>query len=249
MAPVKSAFLAATLLISAGGLAMAQLSSTYDPAQLPVIKGKVEQYTLTPRGEVDGFILQDGTEVHVNPSLSTELVFAVHPGDAVTIHGLKARAITMVAGVSVTNDATGTMVTGPLGRPGMWRGAALEDSGKIKAELHEPRGEVNGVLLEDGTVVRMPPAEATRLASDLAVGQTIVVHGMGLKSALGEVIMARQVGPDADHLTEIKAPFPHGGPGWMRGMRGRGPGREGVPPPPPPGPGGATPPAVPPAPQ
>jgi hypothetical protein len=252
MAPVKSALLAATLLISAGGLAMAQLSSTYDPAQLPVIKGKVEQYTLTPRGEVNGFIMTDGTEVHVNPSLSTELVFAVHPGDAVTIHGLKARAIPMVAGVSVTNDASGTTVTGPMGRPGMWRGAALEDTGTIKAQLHEPRGEVNGVLLQDGTVVRMPPAEATRLATELTVGRSVVVHGMGLKSALGEVIMARQIGPDADHLTEIKAPFPHGGPGWMRGMhgmRGRGPGRDGMPPAPPPGPGDATPPAPLPAPQ
>jgi hypothetical protein len=216
MTPLKSAFLAATLLVGAAGLAIAQTSATYDPAQLPMIKGKVAQYTLTPRGDVNGFILQDGTEVHLNPGLSSELVFAVHPGDAVTIHGLKARAIPMVAGVSVTNDATGAVVAGPMGRPGMRRGSPLEATGKIKATLHEPRGAVNGVLLEDGTVVRMPPPEAERLASQLAVGQTIVVHGEGLKSSLGEVIMARQIGPDAEHLTDIKAPHPHGWD-WMRG--------------------------------
>ena len=75
------------------GAAMAPL---YDPAQLPQFKGKVAQYSLTPRGEVDGLILADGTEVHVPPFVSTQLVFAVKPGDAVTIHGVKAQAIPMV---------------------------------------------------------------------------------------------------------------------------------------------------------
>ncbi len=239
MAPLKSALLAATLLVGAAGLAAAQLAPTYDPAQLPVVKGKVAQYTLTPRGDVDGFILADGTEVHTNPSVSTELVFAVHPGDAVTIHGLKARALPMVAGVTVTNDASGAMVSGPMGRPGLRRDMPLEATGKVKAALHAPRGELNGVLLEDGTVVRLPPPEAKRLESQLAVGQTVVVHGIGLKSPLGEVILARQIGPDAGNLTEVHGPHPRGGPGgWMR----HGPGRDGVPPPPPPGADGAAPP-------
>jgi hypothetical protein len=233
MTPLKSAFLAATLLVSTGGLAIAQMSPTYDPAQLPMIKGKVAQYTLTPRGDVNGFILQDGTEVHINPGLSSELVFAVRPGDSVTIHGLKAHAIPMVAGVAVTNDATGAVVTGPMGRPGMRRGTPLEATGKIKATLHEPRGAVNGVLLEDGTVVRLPPPEAERLASQLAVGQTIVVHGEGLKSSLGEVILARQIGPDAAHLTDIRAPHPHGWDGMHgHGHHGRPGGHDDAPRPP-----------------
>src|SRR6516165_212242 len=111
MSPLKSILLAGSLLIGLGGAAGAQLASTYDPAQLPEIKGKVAQYTLTPRGDVDGLILNDGTEVHFPPSASTELVFAVHPGDAVTIHGMKARAVPMVAAASVTNDASGATVT------------------------------------------------------------------------------------------------------------------------------------------
>ncbi len=244
MAPLKSALLAATLLIAAGGLATAQMAPTYDPAQLPTIKGKVAQYTLTPRGDVEGFILTDGTEVHLNPGLSTELVFAVHPGDAVTIHGLKARALPMVAGVSVTNDASGVTVSGPAGRP--WsRGTELDATGKVKAALHTPRGEANGVLLEDGTQIRLPPLEAKRLEAQLAVGQTVTAHGIGLKSPLGEVIMARAIGPDSGNLTQIRAPHPHG-PGGMGGMGGmmRGPGprphgHDGAPPPPAP----ATPPA------
>src|SRR5271167_4166173 len=121
MSRLKLSLLAATLLApallaSVGAVAWVQPAPTYDPAQLPVIKGKVAQYTLTPRGDVDGLILDDGTEVHVTPTVSTELVFAVRPGDAVTIHGLKARAIPMVAAMSITNDATDTTVVAREGR-------------------------------------------------------------------------------------------------------------------------------------
>src|ERR1700761_156742 len=99
--------LAATLVAGNVGAALAQNASTYDPAQLPAIKGKVAEYSLTPRGDVDGLLLGDGTEVHLPPHLGTQLVFAVRPGDDVTIRGLRARAIPLVEAMSVTNDATG----------------------------------------------------------------------------------------------------------------------------------------------
>jgi hypothetical protein len=36
----------------------------YDPQQLPGFRGQVQQLTLTPRGDIDGLILSDGTEVN-----------------------------------------------------------------------------------------------------------------------------------------------------------------------------------------
>ena len=221
MSRIKTALLAATLLAGVGSIATAQTAPTYDPAQLPEIKGKVSQYTLTPRGDVDGFILADGTEVHIAPFVSTQLVFAVHPGDAVTIHGLKAKAVPMVAAASVTNDATGmTVQAQPMRMHG--RGVSTEVTGKVKAALHTPHGDVDGVLLEDGTVVRLPPPDATKLADARAVGHTVLVRGSGVTSPLGKLVMARQVGPDKDHLTEVKAPSPRDMMGW-RGMMGHGP--------------------------
>src|ERR1700752_4851704 len=60
----------------------------YDPQQLPVQCGQVQQFTLTPRGDIDGLILSDGTEVKTPPHLSTQIAYSVKPGDTVTIHGL-----------------------------------------------------------------------------------------------------------------------------------------------------------------
>ena len=230
--------LAASLLAGVSGIALAQNAATYDPDQLPTTRGKVAEYSLTPRGDVDGLILADGTEVHLPPHLGTQLVYAVRPGDAVTIHGLRARTIPMVQAMSVSNDATGRSVTdtgsaGPGNPPGP-RGMqpSLTAQGRVKAQLHGPQGELNGAMLEDGTIVRLPPPEARRLVAELAPGATLYVEGNGFTGALGHVIEARSIGPSADRLAQVAAP-PHRGLGWLSGGADMGP-----PPPPPPPPGG-----------
>jgi len=120
-------------------------------------------------------------------------------------------------------------------------GEAIEATGVVKEVLHAPRGEVNGVLLADGTIVRLPPPEATRMADALAVGKTVFVRGSGYAGALGKVVAAREIGPDATHLTAVRGPHPGGwrgehgpkgmhGPEGMHGPRGMGPGGMPTPP-------------------
>jgi hypothetical protein len=204
--------LAATLVAGSVGAALAQNASTYDPAQLPAIKGKVAEYSLTPRGDVDGLLLGDGTEVHLPPHLGTQLVFAVRPGDDVTIRGLRARAIPLVEATSVTNDATGKTVTDDKNGGPRDIVRTLTAQGRVKAQLHGAGGEVNGALLDDGTIVRLPPPEALRLAANLAPGASLYVQGEGLEGVLGRVIAANAIGPDQTQLTQIAAP-PQPGPG------------------------------------
>jgi hypothetical protein len=226
--PLLAAFvLAAPMVAGATGIAVAQMrpqsglaSGNFDPAQLPEFKGKVTQYTLTPRGDVEGLILDDGTEVQVPPHLSSALVFSVKPGDAVSIRGLKARNVAMVSAVTITNTASGAVVGNGVtgGRPEDL--AKMDAAGKIKAILHTPRGDVGGALLEDGTVIRMPPAEATKQAALLVVGQTIAVKGIGVSSPLGKSIGALEIGPSADKLVKIEMPRHHGPRGMMHGPEG-----------------------------
>ena len=188
-------------------------AASFDPAQLPEFKGKVAQYTLSPHGDVDGLILADGTEVQLPPHLSTALVFSVKPGDAVSIRGLKARAVNMVSAVTITNDASGAVVGGGETGRGPSDGTRMEATGKIKELLHTPRGDVGGALLEDGTVLRLPPPEAAKQATLFAVGQTISVKGFGISGPLGKAIGVMEMGPSADKLTKVAMPH-------MRGMHG-----------------------------
>lgn len=236
----------AIMAISGGALAQsppprsAQPAATqplYNPDQLPVLRGRVQQFTLTPRGDIDGLILTDGTEVDTPPYLSTQIAYAVKPGDMVTIHGLHAAALPLVRAVSVTDDATGRTVidTGP---PGPGRGPMppppaapatsnagsfprlTEVQGKVRIVLRGPQGDPNGALLDDGAIVRLPPPEAYRFATMLQPGQTIVAEGTELVTPMGRVLDAEQLGPSRNQLSLVATP-PRPGPGG--------------PPPPPPG--------------
>jgi hypothetical protein len=222
MRPKQILLVILLLVAGSGAPTLGQGVAGYDPEQFPAIQGKVAQYSLTPRGDVDGLILDDGTEVHLPPHLGAQLVFAVKPGDLVTVRGLKARAVPMIDAISVTNDASRQSVidNGPPGPRGA--GQILQASGHVKAQLHGPRGELNGVLLEDGTIVHLPPDEADRLAEQLAVGQPLYVTGDGIAIPLGRVIAAQQIGPSQSQLAQIQAPPP------------RGPARDRREPPPPP---------------
>ena len=79
----------------------------------------------------------------------------------------------------------------------------IKAQGVIKAQLHGPRGDLNGVLLQDGTIVRLPPPEAQSREAALAVGKTIFVSGGGNESALGKVVAARMIGTSEQDATSM----------------------------------------------
>jgi hypothetical protein len=181
----------------------------FDPAQLPAFRGTVKRYTLTPRGDIDGLVLTDGTEVNLPPHLTPEIAFAIRPGDAVTIHGLRARALPLVAATSVRNEATGQVVVDRGPRHGQRDDGERTLSGVVEAVLRGPRGEVNGVMLEDGTTIRLPPDDDPGPAAagpSLAAGQRITARGVLLQTLLGSVLDATAIGPEEGDLSEVRRP-------------------------------------------
>lgn len=217
------------LLLLAGPLVCvaAWAVTTYDPAQLPTFHGKVGQYDLAPDGDIDGVILDSGLEVHTSPHQAAEVAAAVRPGDPVTIHGLKARELSLVRARSLTNDNSAATVIdsgdslqedahgrdGGRGRHrghhrGGGRGTAAEIHGKIKMQLHDTDGDVDGVLLTDGTIVHFPSQMATAKAAQLAPGQDLFVQGDVTVSDLGKLVNARALGAAAADLVPV--PEMHG---------------------------------------
>jgi hypothetical protein len=73
--------------------------------------------------------------------------------------------------------------------------------------LHGPRGEVNGALLDDGTVLRLPPPEAYRFAALLQPGQLLVAEGIGTTNAIGRVLDVQQLGSSRDQMNLVPAPY------------------------------------------
>jgi hypothetical protein len=96
----------------------------------------------------------------------------------------------------------------------------MEAQGRVRMALHGPQGDLNGALLDDGAILRLPPPEASRFASLLQPGQFIVAEGTELITAMGKVTDVRQIGASREQLSLVEAP------------PGPGPGRPPAPPPP-----------------
>lgn len=189
------------------------------------VTGTVKAFTLTPIGEIEGLILTNGTEIHVPPHLTEQVVSAVHSGEAIAVRGwntgvpnfIVATALTGQRGQSVVDQ--GPPPPGlrppppPPGQPAP--GAQLGTAqGRILQVLHGPRGDANGAFLDDGTTLKFPPPTAWQTVSLLQPGQSVVAQGWSLSNSYGRVVdvqsiaSAQQAAPLAPGANAVVPPPP-----------------------------------------
>jgi hypothetical protein len=117
----------------------------YAIQQLPQFKGTVARHTLTPPGDVDGLLLGDGTEVHFPPHASTQLVYAIKPGDTFTGRGLKAYSMPLIDALAISSDASGQTVVdrGPDRGPRAiaWADQRMSARGRVQMLLDGKPGD------------------------------------------------------------------------------------------------------------
>src|SRR2546426_522634 len=146
---------------------------------------------------------------------------------------MKMTRIQMLSGALLATTAVTVGATAYSQTMGtVWDSSQLPESrGTVRQYTLTPRGDVDGLILSDGTVLRLPPPEAERLEGWLRPGQMVSARGDVLDTALGKVIDVRAIGSSPEQMTELAGPRP------PRGPKG-GPDRLG---PPPPAPGFAPP--------
>jgi hypothetical protein len=79
----------------------------------------------------------------------------------------------------------------------------IEIEGRVRIVLHDGRGDVNGVLLEDGTVLRLSTTAATLYSDLLRCGQTIAAEGVEFSSPFGKALEVRRIGPSRTELNLV----------------------------------------------
>jgi hypothetical protein len=189
-----------------------------DPDHLPETSGVVGCFLLNGEGEADGLVLTDGMEVHFPPHMGGDVLAAVHPGSTVQVRGVRPRGIAMIAAVSIAPEGGARIVdAGPPaddeGRKAARKQAharrtEMEAQGVVRQVLHGPKGEVRGVLLEDGRAGRFPPHAAEALGGMLAPNARVLLRGEGLTTPHGTVIAAREIGTSVDDLRPVEAKKP-----------------------------------------
>jgi hypothetical protein len=142
------------------------------------VVGTVKAFKMTPVGDLEGMILADGTEIHVPPHLSAQLAAAVRQGEAVRVRGWRTEVPNFIVATALTGQRGQSVVDQgppppgmrppppPPGQPAPGAHQATVQ-GRVQQVLHGPRGDVNGALLDDNTVLKLPPPAAWQASSVL----------------------------------------------------------------------------------
>lgn len=189
-----------------------------DPEYLPETAGVVDCFLLNSDGEADGLVLQDGTEVHFPPHMGRDVLAAVAPGSTVRVRGVRPRHVAMVAAVSIkSQDGTRLVDAGPpdddadrkaARQLGQATRTDMEVRGVVRQLLHGPKGEIRGVLLQDGRAGRFPPHAAQHIVAMMAPNAPVLLRGAGLVTPHGTVIAVQAFGTSADDIQPVEAKKP-----------------------------------------
>ena len=173
------------------------------------VRGTVKSFTTAPKGEVDGVILTDGTVVHWPPHLADRFSNIVAKGDKVKVIGwmetgpkgdtkLEVSKLTNLATDETrVNDDRTALGADPKGKTkGKGKGKGPKgpdpDCGIPDRERHGQRfhhgteGEVDGVMLTDGTWVHWPPHLADRFSIAIVKSDKVKVQGYMVTGPKGD---------------------------------------------------------------
>jgi hypothetical protein len=190
-------------------------------------------------GEIDGAVLGDGTVVHWPPHLADRFSAIVARGDRIRAIGrMEAGPAgdTHLEVQTVTNLRTSDVreSDAPSPGPGLRRGslpppppdlrpgngpagsASRTAQGTVQRLTTAPMGEIDGAVLDDGTVIHWPPHLADRFTAIVARGDRIKVSGWMEAGPAGdthlEVVTATNLRTNATTTNGVEPP-PRPGPG------------------------------------
>lgn len=173
-----------------------------DAVPFATTQGTVARFLTNPDGDVDGFMTDDGMLVRFPPHMSAQLTATVRKGDSVQVSGTPDGAGNFTA-QRVTDTRNGRQLIdqpplpGARPLPGAARGqglARLSAQGQVAHVTTAPRGEPDGVILSDGTIIKLTPPVAQQFATLVRTGATVSAQGYGTRNQYGTALQATAFG-------------------------------------------------------
>jgi len=170
-------------------------------------KGTIERFTKAPHGDVDGAVLADGTVIHWPPHVGERVANLVAKGDRIKVVGRTEtgpEGDTHFEAQTITNlqsdkslDVANYPPPGPderevRGKQTPNRADMRTVEGKVRRFSTAPRGEVDGAVLDDGTVVHWPPHMQNQFKEVLDKGDRVRASGW------------METGPEGDTHLEVR---------------------------------------------
>ncbi len=198
--------LAALLILLAG------LAAILWARKAPSVTGTIRQYLLSPHGEIEGVLLEDGTVVRFPPHLGATLAGIAKPGDEVAVVGILGPVTSYgraIKAFTISNKKSGQSVVDrpPSGPPlpperrGLTR-RPLTVRGAVSRLLVNDKGDVDGLILIGGEQVKFPPHHGAAVARLLGQEEKMVeASGNGAQNAFGTVVEAMSLSIDGQRVS------------------------------------------------
>ena len=162
------------------------------------VGGKVAQTLLTPRGLVNGVVLDNHSAIRFRPVPAEELS-QIQSGVQVEAAGPGKENQVYASGLLLSRKGLGlsTSVSSNLPRPEPSRELdRMIDRGQILTVLKDAYGDPEALVLSDGTSVQIPPDVRRGLDFYPKPGETVTLEGYGGKYADGKAIRASSLRRD-----------------------------------------------------
>jgi hypothetical protein len=203
-----------------------------------VESGRVKSLLKNDRDDVDGLLLENGLRIHFPPHAGKRIADVVRVGDTVRMEGVQKMApdgekVFELTRLESGKEAIQIERPGPDRGPGVGPGPGprgprdeepMNVEGLVTEYARNPRGDIDGLILKDGTVVRFPPHQSREIQELIALGDTVTIQGRRHVTPRGENIL------HADrieaHGKTIEREGPKRGPEKPKGGP-NAPGREG----------------------
>ncbi len=144
-----------------------------------VVRGIVVRFTIAPKGETHGLILDNGTEVRWPPHLGAKVTRLLARHDKVRVTGwthIGKKGDRHFKAMSIVNLNTNKSLD--IGSEAFGQaGGSMTVRGVVARFTRAPKGEVHGLVLDDGTELRWPPWLQKRVCGVVRQGDKLRASG------------------------------------------------------------------------
>jgi hypothetical protein len=168
---------------------------TFDPLHANLIpvsrEGEVVCILLDPRGDLDGFLLKDGTLVRVRPAVPNPQLIV---GANVRAEGEGTSAFIRADKVTLTSTGAVLDLSTPPRAVRVPRVLTMLDgSSTILRVVNDREGKIDTLVLADGSIVKLPPTLRDQAGDSLTVGTKLTARGKGGTYGLVKAFRADRV--------------------------------------------------------
>ena len=177
-----------------GGDLLAQVTNQLTEDGLAMKKrATVSELLKNDHDDVDGLKLDSGDRVHFPPHMGKQITAIAKVGDLVEVEGRpevtpKGERVFEISQITSGNETVRIVHPRPKhGFKARQEEQPVNAEGKVTQYASNPHGDVDGLILSDGTIVKLPPHQSSELQALVQVGDEVSVDGRRNVTPHGEV--------------------------------------------------------------